>query len=270
MMDEELQTTIEDYLNGQLPEERIQAFETKMQQDKDLAAEVALFREMDDLLGDTDALDFSQTIDTVLQNNRSESKEKQAVVKQMTTKSKSNRKWLSIAAGIALIALFGTLIFMNSTAISPDKLYATHMQFPNTLGGGSALRSTDITVTTNILKQINQSWQVANTAYQKEEYSAALIALKNIEVLDPNFTSESKGDYYFKKGLVQLKLDKTVEAISSFELVEDGDYLTNAEWKKALALLKIDTNKAKIALQKIVDTNHPEQEVAKTILEELK
>jgi len=269
-MDEELQHTMEAYLNGQLTEAEVRAFEAKMQQDQTLAAEVALFREMDDLLGDTEALDFGQTIDTVLENNRSQSTEKTTTIRSIVTSPKRNRRWLAVAAGIALIAVFGTLIYTNSTAISPDKIYATHMQFPNTLGGSSGLRSVDGATTLRILDQINQSWQAANTAYQNSDYAAALVAMEKIETLDPTFTMESKNDYFFKKGLVQLQLDQLTEAIASFELVQEGDYVTNAEWKRALALLKVDVARARIALQTIIDNNHPEKSAATAILQQLK
>ena len=268
-MDEKLQQQIDDYLDGNLSEPAKTGFEAKLQADKTLANEVNLFRQMDDLLGETDVMDFSNTLDAVMGSEETAEKKETAIIRKMPTKSTNNRRWMSIAAGFALVAVLSALIYTNISSISPNTLYANNMEFPAALGGGSGLRSTDVTITNTILDQLNQQWQAANEAYQGNQYAAALAALVEIEKLDPNFIVESRDYYYFKKGLVQLKLEQFEIAIASFEQVTTGDYVTNAQWKRALALLKIDVERAKIALEEVVNAGHLESGKAEEILKQL-
>ena len=144
------------------------------------------------------------------------------------------------------------------------------MDFPTALGGGSGMRSTEPNTTTATpLDLINASWKTANDAYQQKQYGAALIALDKIATIDPNFELENRGDYFFKKGLVQLKMDKFADAIASFEAVTEGDYIANAQWKRALTLLKTNPAEAKKALTAIVNSPHPEKVTAAEILKDL-
>lgn len=267
-MTEQLQQQIEAYLEGKLSPQETSAFEAKIKEDKALASEVKLYRQMDDLLGESDVMDFSSTLQQVITSNAFPNKE--AVIKKLPQKTANTRRWLSLAAGFALVAILGTIIYNNLAPISPDTLYSANMEFPAALGGGSTLRSIDgQDQSSSKLGQITANWQTANTAYQEEQYNAALQALSTIEMIDPNFELENRGDYFFKKGLVQLKLEQIEAAILSFEAVTEGDYVSNAAWKRALALLKIDKEEAKRALEAIVNTNHSERSAALKILEEL-
>lgn len=266
-MEEKIQQQIEAYLEGQLSEQEKAAFEAQIREDKALAADVQLFQEMEDLLGESDVLDFSDTLESVMKTEKVNTPEA-TIVRKIPVK-KTNRRWLSLAAGFALVALFGTLVYNNLSTVSPDSLYANHIEFPSTLGGGGALRSTEIKEVETILATINTTWQEANDAYQQNQFGVALQAVDQIEQLDAKFEWVNEGNFYFKKGLVQLKLGQFKEAITAFEKVKTGDYISNAEWKKALALLKVDTTKAKIALQEIANANHPERSKATAILKAL-
>ena len=268
-MTEQLQQQIEAYLQGKLSPQETIAFEAKIKEDKALASEVKLYRQMDDLLGESDVMDFSATLQQVRTSNPA-IPNKEALIKKLPARTTNTRRWLSLAAGFALIAILSTLIYNNLAPISPDTLYSANMEFPTALGGGSTLRSIDgQDLNTSKSGEITASWQTANAAYQEERYDVALQALTTIETIDPNFELENRGDYFFKKGLVQLKLEQLAAAISSFEAVQEGEYISNAEWKRALALLKVDKDKAKLALETIVNINHPERSTALKILKEL-
>lgn len=269
-MEEQLQQQIEAYLANQLSLKEKTAFEAKMAADETLAADVKLYQQMDDLLGETDVMDFSATLTEVMTTPTTAESTPEAIIKSMPTKSSITRRWLSLAAGFALVAVLGTVIYTNLAQPSANDLYSANMEFPASLGGGGTLRSTDEqTLDPSKLGQITRSWQQANEAYQQEQYDLALQNLVTIENIDPNFETENRGDYFFKKGLVQLKTGQIKAAIISFEAVNTGSYVSNAEWKRALALLKVDTNKAKTALETIVNKNHPEQAAAIKILESL-
>lgn len=270
MISEQLQQQIEAYLSGSLSSEAQAQFEAKIEQDKALAAEVNLYRQMDDLLGESDVMEFSDTVESIIKAEKTPQQTPEAIIKKMPTSAPNYRRWLSIAAGIALIALVGTVIYPNLTGVSTDELYADNMEFPTALGGGSTLRSIEeVATATDKLTQITAHWQTANTAYQRKQFTTALQALDQIEIIDPNFEIENRGDYYFKKGLVQLQLNQLQESITSFESVKDGEYVSNAIWKRALALLKVDKKQAKVALQQIIDSEHSETTQAKQILESL-
>lgn len=275
-MDEQLQFTIQAYLDGSLKGQELDQFQIRLTSDEALAKEVALFQEMDDLLGESDVLDLENTIGKVFQAAHTE--DLQAVVKETATvrqlkpKPKAFRRVLAIAAGIALIATVGSVLFLNNNeSVSPESLYATSMEFPSELSGGSGLRSTDTTESiANETLQLKTAWATANKAYKIQQYETALTAINAIEQIDTNFDSEIKGNLLFKKGVVLLKLNRNKEAITFFEDVTDGDYILSAQWKRALALLLVDSNQAKIALEAIAkDSRHPESKNAATILEKL-
>ena len=269
-MKEELQQQIEAYLAGELSQEETAIFEIQIATDKALASEVNLYRQMDDLLGESDVMDFSTTLESVMESNVIDETKQEAIIKKMSQKSTTTRRWLSLAAGFALVAVLGTVIYTNLNQTSPDSLYQANMEFPVALGGGSTLRSVEEqAINPSQLGQITASWQTANEAYQQEQYEIALQALTKMASIDPNFEVENRGDYFFKKGLLQLKLGQIEQAITSFEAVTTGDYVSNATWKRALALLKVDKDKAKIALETIVNTNHSERVAAMEILEAL-
>lgn len=275
MISEKLQQQIEDYLDGNLSGKELTEFEAQLKTDKTLASEVALYREMEDLLGETDVMDFKNTLNAVVSPVQQKEEiphpstgAQEAVIKKISPTSTGYRRWLSIAAGIALVALIGGVIYSNLNSVTPDTLYATHMEFPNALGGGT-LRSTSPATVDTPLETIAANWQSANDAYQQQQFGAALLAMDKIQQIDPSFQLSNAGDFFFKKGLVQLKLDQLEAAIASFDKVTEGDYVTNAKWKKALTLLKVDPAQAKTALEKIANTSHPESTKASAILQQL-
>ncbi|MEM6318643.1 MAG: hypothetical protein AAF960_13310 [Bacteroidota bacterium] len=274
-MDENLQQRIEDYLGGQLPPEAATEFEQQIAKDSELAKEVALYRQMEDLLGESDVTDFKQTLNSVMDNVENHKEVKTAKMAKIRSLDTANegRRWWAMAAGFALVALLGTVLLLQSNEASPDTLYADHIALPDALGAGGSLRSTETPATTTPSTDLNQQrsqWrQAANLAYQRQDYATALQQLEKIEQSDSNFDPMEASDFFFKKGLVQLQLGQYQSAITSFEAVEAGDYVSNAQWKRALALLKVDLTKAKDALQTIIDNNHLDKETAEAILEKL-
>ena len=272
MINEHLQNQIEQYVEGNLSGKDLASFEQQLQSDAALAKEVELYRDLDDLMGESDVIDFRNTLSEVMEESRDASEKQAAIIRPINTQRRSLRRILALAAGFALIALATTVLFFNNqNVISPESLYAANMDFPTAIGVQGTVRSIDNTdpQISDKLKQLNLAWQEANTAYQNGDYSSALNALQRIPQIDPNFEQEVRGDYYFNKGLMELKLEQYAQAIASFEAVTDGDYIPNAEWKRALALLKTDPQQAKIALKAIADSKHPERVQAAEILEKL-
>lgn len=279
MINEALQFQIQAYLDGSLTGAALVTFQKQLATNEALQQEVELYREMDDLLGETDVIDFKKTIGEVLQtaqNNPTSSQTKTtksaATIRQMNPPS-NRRRFLSIAASIAIVAIVGTVLFLNNKEVlSPDALYSANMSFPDELAGGNGLRSTDDISGTSTEKaqQLKATWATTNQAYQNQQFETALTAINQIEQLDTEFNSEIQGNLLFKKGLILLKLNRLKEAIATFEAVKDGVYIPNAQWKRALTLLKIDVNQAKTALEKIANTSqHPEQKQATNILQHI-
>ncbi|GEM_PF-1860863 len=277
MISEQLQFQIQAYLDGSLLGAELEAFQKQLATNEALRQEVELFREMDDLLGETDVIDFKKTIGEVLQANQSDAKSTEpakttATIRQLNAQPNSRRKFLSIAAGIALVGLVGTVLFLNNNkGVSAESLYSANMSFPDELAGGSGLRSTnDSDTLAGKTQALKIAWATANEAYQSQQFETALAAINQIEQLDTEFESEIQGNLLFKKGLILLKLNRMEAAIAAFEAVKDGAYIPNAQWKRALVLLKIDVNQAKIALGEIASTSqHPEQKQAAIILQQL-
>lgn len=274
MEKEDLQFKIEDYLAGKLSGKALTDFEIELKANPSLAQEVELFRQMDDLLGERDVLEFDSMLTSIMKEESQGNLEEQATetsakVVSMTPTKTPFRRYLAIAASVLLIAAVSTVIFLNSqVGTTPNDLYATHMTFPSALTTGSEVRGGTADLATEI-QQIKDIWKVANTAYQDGADEKALEQLNAIAVADPNFTLINREEYYFKKGLVQLKLKQTQAAINSFDEVKEGEYLPNAEWKKALAYLLIDTAKAKVLLKEIATSSSLDAPTAKIILEEL-
>lgn len=280
MINEELQFQIQAYLDGSLTGAKLTAFQKQLETDEALQQEVELYRVMDDLLGETDVIDFKNTVSEVLQTAKSQSTpiapvatKPTATIRQLNPQPNNLRRFLSIAAGIALVAVVGTVLFLNNQEVlSPDALYSANMSFPDELAGGSGLRSTDevVDILAQETQQLKTAWATANQAYQSQQFETALAAINQIEQLDTEFKSEIQGNLLFKKGLVLLKLNRTKAAVATFAAVKDGAYRPNAQWKRALALLKIDVSQAKLALEEIAATSqHPERAQAAAILQQL-
>lgn len=163
---------------------------------------------------------------------------------------------MQIAAVITFLAVAFFLIQNLGQPQSASELFATHFELPTSQGE----RNNSIQ---------SEMWNNAMSSYTNQDFEKTIELLSAL-VNEPNFPFVDQGNLYL--GLSYLMENKNQEAIYNFNTVNSqSSYFQNAEWFKALSLLKMEnTVEAKIAFQKIADQpRHFKQKEAKMISESL-
>lgn len=263
MKEEKKYERIERYLSGELSPSERQAFEAAMAEDPKLQAEVKLQREIAEAIGENDVAEFEATLDIVMRNGRA---------------TPARRRWpgLLIVAVLLLFLLWlGSRWLQNrDQTASPEQIYASYLDLPEELPGSVRLRSAgDIPPTpdSSQVSRLRENWIALNQAYRTDQYEEALALLEKLPSLDPDFSQENPGAYHYYRGLIQLQMDRPAEAAEAFAEVDSGNYLEDASWKRALALLMIEDRRhdALEILRQISNRSHPRQEAAREILGKL-
>lgn len=242
---------IEQYIEGKLEGEALAEFEAKLLTDKDLAEEVALYKDVNMTLTSVYAHEhedaalaetfsqlgrkyFTESATTIQEPDSTKIKQDNTKVvplrpaqKEKTTKQWSGFRWLRPAIGLAVVALIALLIWQPWQSSLVDTYYEPY-----------AL---------NIIARNGDKEALAKAekAYQSGDYAAALPVFEqyptNVEV------QLAKGNAAYNLGKLDL-------AASTFQQIASGNsiYTSTANWYLALTYLKQEKlAEAKIILQKI-------------------
>ena len=230
---------IQAYLSGDFSETEAVAFEEAMQQDSDLNERVRIFKEIDEFLTEddwslTDGGEDRKTVSEYrmfLSGNEGQSYKKtigDSADKYFNESPGGKQVFLSfgrIAAAASVLILAITAIFWLTSEPSASTLYAAYHE------------------TAALPSLTNRDGNSGLEAYTKKisagEYQAALDWLGAYidglpEPVNPQL--------YIHKGVLQLNLGQTDEAIKTFEQLRDSKSLDaeKAYWYLALAYLKKD------------------------------
>jgi len=258
---------IDQYINGELTGEALANFEAKLLTNKELAEEVALYKDVEMTLTsvythEREDAELTQTFNqlgkkyftkeaTIQETDSTKIKQDNTKVVQLQPTSKENEKgkssslrWLRPVIGLAVAALIALLIFQpwQSDLIRPfDTPYELAI----------IKRSPD-----------SQALEQAQKAYNSGDYAAALPVFEQYP---------DKVEVQLAKGNTEHYLGKTDAAINTFQQIASGGsvYVSTANWYLAGAYLqKNQAEKAKAALNKIKGGQYYEK--AQKLLDEIK
>lgn len=247
---EELYDTIEDYLNGKLPEEQRRAFAERLEQEPELATEVQAFRLSQEVIeeGIADQLraDFASW------NQEGKQKQPAKIVKM-----RSMRKVLAIAASLLLLLTVGYLQYSNTQQNYSSSALAANYH-------DADLGTTRSTTNTNELSD-------AITALQAANYTTAIQELQAINNSSPYYSDAQflLADAYY----LNDQLSQATNTIGPLLTNEDPLLQEKAEWLKILIDLKSGKKndpEFQLQLKEISEnTNHSFQPKAAELVETL-
>lgn len=253
---------IEAYLNGTLLGSELTDFEEKMKSNKELATQVLLYQEVDEVLSNEPALDFQKIIQTEgdLFFEEQKLEEKKQNARPIRKIGGRTRRW-AIAASFLLFVMSAVLLWqLQSNQVASNKdLFA---QYSNTYNLNKDLRGGDISAS---------EFEKGIQFYKAKDFKAAAQTFEtlNVEGEEDMVLIFCLAHSYFNQKPPQLDL-----AQQQFEkIIVNGSsiYVPKAQWYKALiALEKGDLEQAKILLKKVQQSGDRFGKKATELLEELK
>jgi len=232
----EKETLINHYFEKLLSAEEQKQFDLLMQSDVDFAKEVA----------------FQKSLKKAITlNERAELKRKLTSFEPKKAKVKSFKIWYA-AASLFLIAGLGFYFSQNSNKAIYEEFYQS---YPNVVA--PTVRG-------------EQKEDIKSEAFY--EYDSGNYE-KSLALFSAIYESE-KDDYaLFYKALSQMELQKTNDAINTFnqfDLNKNNAFTPFVKWYLALAYLKDNqTEKAMPLLKSLSENENPQQEMAQKLLTEL-
>jgi tetratricopeptide (TPR) repeat protein len=228
---------IENFLSNEMDEAGLASFEDEMAMNPDLAADVKLFREVDEAIGEKDVMELRASLKNI---RKAEENEKNREVRGIRPPKTQRILWYTVAASIVLI--LGIASFVRNQSYSNQEIYRDYYQTYKVGIFRSADNSTD-NVMTDALKKFNQSNYdealklfnqvladndnnpAANfyvgVAYQEEkEYAKAIQSYAKVVKHNDNLFTE-QAQWYI--GLCYLQREEKDEALKVFRQIASGD-----------------------------------------------
>jgi hypothetical protein len=211
---------IDQYLRGELKGEALQDFEKQLAENKKLANEVALYKNMDEemLLHFKDKDNEEQ-----LRNNLQDLNKKHFFDTPKSKVVPFNKWWLAAAVAVIGIIVLVVNPFSSTTAFNNQALYAQYTSNIEALPSVERGNNTD-----SLLIE-------ATNLYNQKNYAKALPILLNVT----NKTNNDK-QLILATGICYLKIEKLDAALAIFNPLsaEQTVFKDKATWYKALIFLK--------------------------------
>ncbi|MCF8233297.1 MAG: hypothetical protein K9G67_03955 [Bacteroidales bacterium] len=256
-MDESLRQyeQIDNYLKGKLEGEALEAFEKRLQKDRDFAGEVEIHRKVIDGIYAAQEEEVRELI-----------MEADDEVENPELVQKTFWGLYSYAAVITLLLGIG-IYFIFFYQSKPQRLYEEYFQpYPNQITEGT--RGSVSAILTALPEPQKDTIIRAMHAYENIDFYTTVALL---ETVDLNIKSYPELLFYLSVG--QLGAGKVKHAISNFRQLKkmpDQYFSKEIDWYLALAYLRSDQpEKAKPHLQSIIQNRLPQMQEAKSILHEL-
>ncbi len=242
---------IEDFIDEMLEEDLLEEFNAELKENTDLMAEVALRKNINSALAETDVQSLREKLKQA--KHEVEKKEVKSIVMPRFEIGRT-RFWRNgVAAIVILVGLSGAL---NTGMQSANKSYDKYFNTPSWASERSV---------TNTLNAI----QTAKVYYQAAEYDKVIEILGNTEVnKDEAFVAQ------FYKGLSYQNLNNYEKAINEYsKVIAQGSnlFVEEAEWYKSLCYLKMNNKiEAKRELLAVIERRGHYANDAKAILRRLR
>lgn len=255
-MANEWDNRIDDYLDNLMSEEEKKSFEIEMQENKALAKQLAVAKEINQTIGlEGKFQEFQKTIHTLnqrhFQNNQKETPKQEATIRSINPR----RRFLAIAAAVIVLVVSSVLIWnvLQSESPSSSELFAANYE-PYTIGQRSG--NDDLT-------------EVEKAAFENYADGNYKTAILNFQILvTQNPTNET---YLLGLGSAYLSTQQTINAIKIFDLINDSSInYQAAQWYLALAYLQNDeVETAKKTLEALAQGERTYAIKAKELLKQL-
>lgn len=253
---------IEKYIKGVLTGEELEAFESQLRTDPDLASDVALQKDIVRALGEKDVIEFRKKLQAV---NDDISRTESAPARVFNLKfilARAAAILLLIAAGYWIVSLF------QKEPYSSGQLYSAYFVAPDSIEVPAGFSRDTGEVNPESLQSAElKKWLQAENFYKKGEYARAFDMLN---ALPGEIKGKYPSDLYFQLGVLALLTDQPEIAVTYFQQVE-VTYLSAKEWYTALAFLKMEGQEvaAKKAFEAIANSKNPYQSRAREILDKM-
>ena len=235
-MSEDIYKLVEQFLNGELDQQQIQAFNERLKTDAALAEELRLRKDMHAYLVNKEKKDaFKNKLDSIGDDFFKETSASTPPAKEVLLKPKRNFRWIAIAASIAAITI--ALYWVLAPRPSLYDQYAQH----------EPLQLTEKSSTQSALIKTTEE------AFNKGDYNSSLIAINELLKSQPTDLQ-----YLMAKAICLLETNKTADARTIFKTIAIGQsvFKTDAQWYSAMSYLKENNLElAKSELQKIPSDN---------------
>jgi hypothetical protein len=244
---------IDQYLRGELEGEALQDFEKQLAENKKLANEVALYKNMDEEM----LLHFKgKDNEEQLRNNLQNLNKKHFFDTPKSKVIPFNKWWLATAAAV-VIGLIVLVVnpFSTTTAFNSQALYAQYTSSIEALPTVERGNDTD-----SLLVE-------ATNLYNQKNYTKALPIL--LEVVSKK---QNEKQLLLAAGICSLKTEKLDTALAIFNTLsaEQTVFKDKATWYKALIFLKQNKLTDAYNVLQLIATNADDYEAAKELMEKIK
>lgn len=236
-----MEDSINNYWAGHLSGKELEAFNTRLQQDKAFREKVVLYKAANEMVLDTDTPQFIALL---------EKTEKKI---QSTPPIITLQKIMAIAASTTLLLFAGYFLFLSKP--STDNLYTKFTSQHQSVTLALIQKGSDAT---NAI-QLEQ-------AYKKRDYQTTL------QLANQYLAQQQKFSVLLVKGICLLELNRFNEAIITFETLYNSDALIAPQglWYQAMTYLKQgDKKSCQIVLQEIIQKQSYNHQKAVAILKSL-
>ncbi|GJM35870.1 MAG: hypothetical protein DHS20C18_48710 [Saprospiraceae bacterium] len=249
MPEEEKFELIEAYLSDSLSAEQQPRFLLLLKEYPGFQKEIDRHRELQEAIGSSRYNKMREITHEVMHEAR-----KEKAIKRIYA-----RRWLFLAAGVAVLALASWWIF-SSLDNHEERLFSQYFEVPASLGIARGDMPTNS-------QQSEVLQGTIDALYREGAYQEALSLLESKGNQLPSFQSS---DYYYWLGILFLKTNQAEKALEALNEINIGHQNEKA-WYLALAYLKSgQTQQAKAIFDSITQSNSPYRRDAANVLENLR
>lgn len=245
---------IERYLHRELTEDELTAFETEMENNPDLVAEVDLLREMEAAVRESDVIALRARLDAINKDITSEKRKERSFFAKIPGKKLTA---VSVAASLFLLLAVNGIINRSNLSGASGLYEKYYTVYP----GAGASR----TATADSYNEINK----ALLQFNEQNYEESLVLLR--EVLNKD-ADNPVGNFY--SGMAYQETGQYEKALGSYQqVIRAGNNLftDQAEWYSGLCYLQMDDRKnAARQFKRIADSKSFYREKAVAILKKMK
>ncbi len=240
---------IDQYLHEELEAEKLSLFEEELSTNPALAAEIAMYREVDLALEEKEIMALRSTLETIGKETR---RENQRAIRMPI----SRVGIVSIAASLILLLSIGGILTQRTT--SENDLYTKYYQ---PYQGTGTVRSGNTTM--------DQTLTIALQKFNAREYESALELFRQVTTND---AGNQVGHFY--SGVSYQETGRFGKAIEEYEIVvkdRDNLFMEQAEWYIGLCYLQTqERKKAYRQMERIAKSNSYYNRKAEAVLRKLK
>lgn len=237
------------YLEGEMDPIEATGFEESLENDPELKEEVDLYREVEEAISDTEALDLRSQLDEIHE-------ELTPQLEKMKKRSSKQVLRYAVAASIAVIISLGTYSLFFKKVDNNKIVTEFYKPYDVTLVNRSANTS------------ITPLMREALYKYETKDYEEAIVLFKEILEINPQMTAS-----HLYSGISYLEIEQYKNAEKSLTAVlehNDNLYMEQADWYLGMVyLLNEEKDKARMQFRKISNSDGYYEDEARKILRKL-